>query len=113
MIEEEGPRPRYKWRLTWPDEMKNHFIGFDGIYRVGMIHERHLGYWLWFLHLGEGTNGPALHPTSGTGDTARLAAKAVEDCYDRQLEGTWPGMPEDIRQRAMALANRSGRQYSQ
>ena len=108
MIEGKGPRPRYKWRLTWPDKADD-FKGFDGIWTVGTIHVHHLGNWLWFCGLSEYTTGPALWAAAGSAPTARLAAKEVEDCYDRMLAGDWPGMPGRTRSIAMTLAVREGR----
>lgn len=101
-------KPRYQWRRTWPDT-ENHFTGFDGKWTVGRIHAHHTGNWLWFAGLSECPHGPALCPASGSEATARLAAKAAEDCYDRMLRGEWPRMSDRVKAIAISLADREGR----
>lgn len=88
------PTPRYSWRLTWP-EVKDDFVGSDGVRMFGRIHRHHQGNWLWFLTMKQAFhNRPSMGVTSGSAESARQAAAAVEDCYDRVMAGSWPGMTE-------------------
>jgi hypothetical protein len=88
------PVPRYSWRLTWTDKADD-FVGHDGSRTFGRIHRHHQGNWLWFLTMKQALHDrPAMQVTAGSADTARQAAAAVEDCYDRVMAGTWPGMTE-------------------
>lgn len=94
------PRPRYRWRLTWPDERQDHFIVFDGKRKFGIIHAYHTGSWFWSMYWDfPFENHLILNPMGGYAATARLAAKEVEDCYDAVRAGTWPGMTDLDRQR--------------
>lgn len=104
------PTPRYSWRLTWPDK-EDDFVGSDGIRKFGRIHKHHQGNWLWFLAMTQAFyNRADMGTTSGAADTARLAAAAVEDCYDRVMAGQWPGMSE--RDKALVLRLReSGEEF--
>lgn len=108
MSSEDGPKPKYQWRRTWPDT-KDDFTGFDGEWTVGRIYVHHMGNWLWFAGLSEYPQGPALCRAGGAADTARHAAKAAEDCYDRMLRGDWPGMSDRVKAIALSLADREGR----
>jgi hypothetical protein len=101
-------RLKYSWRRTWPDS-DHQYSGYDGKWMVGHIGRHHMGYWTWSAGLSEWENGPALHGASGFEPSARLAAKAMEDCYDRMLAGGWPGMSDRVREIAMSLADREGR----
>lgn len=80
------PKPRYRWRRTWPDR-PNDFIGFDGDRTIGRIclDERLPGgaKWRWFYQAwGEGID-PRYNGSVGEASSARLAAKEIEDRYDR------------------------------
>ncbi|RWX78245.1 hypothetical protein EPK99_06310 [Neorhizobium lilium] len=101
---------KYNWRRKWPDE-DDKFSGFDGKWLMGYIGLHHMGYWTWGSGLSEYEKGPALHGATGMEPTARAAAKAVENCYERMLAGDWPGMSDKVRARAMSLAGREGRKY--
>lgn len=94
-----GPIPRYKWRLTWPDESKDHFIALDGERKFGMIYRHHNGEWAWFMNWDfPFQNSTVLKPKAGHADTARLAAKEAEDCYEAVLACEWPGMTDRDKQ---------------
>ena len=93
MPKTEGPEPRHKWRLTWPDTA-DHFHGYDGDRKIGCIHIHHMGNWLWFMTVDFLTRRPSMGALAGAAPTARLAAKATEYCYDKVMAGEWPGMHE-------------------
>ncbi|TDK35185.1 hypothetical protein E2F50_13055 [Rhizobium deserti] len=103
-------RLKYSWRRTWP-HTDDKFSGFDGKWVAGYIGRDHMGYWTWSSGLSEREKGPGLHGASGFEPSARAAAKAVEECYDRMLSGEWPGMSDRVRTIAMSLAGREGRKY--
>lgn len=94
-----GPRPRYQWRLTWPDEVKDQFTGSDGKRNFGIIHKHHNVGWAWFMNWDFPFERHIdLAGRAGHADTPRLAAKAAEDCYDLCRKGEWPGMTDRDRQ---------------
>ncbi|MFN7125303.1 MAG: hypothetical protein ACK4M8_05430 [Allorhizobium sp.] len=104
------PTPRYTWRLTWP-EVQDDFVGSDGVRKFGRIHKHHMRNWSWFLTMKQAFyDRPAMGTTSGAAETARLAAAAVEVCYDRVMAGEWPGMSE--RDKALVVRLReSGQEF--
>lgn len=83
---------RYKWRVTWPnpedaDSHKTDFCGWDGEIRIGRIRLESggpvKGLWQW------SGQGPIVRqrllPHQGYEETARKAARMVEDYYDRLM----------------------------
>lgn len=92
--DDSGPRPRYQWRA---DAHAHHiFEGYDGERQIGRIALHHNGWWDWNLTFRHGLRSTAAH-VYGNEDTARLAAKACEDCYDAVMGASWPGVShEDV-----------------
>ncbi|OJU12276.1 MAG: hypothetical protein BGN85_09485 [Alphaproteobacteria bacterium 64-11] len=84
------PKPRYRWRHTWPDKGDD-FMGFDGDRKIGRIYRAAWspdgGAWCWYWQ----ADGPDIDRrysgSAGTVKTARLAAKVIEDLYDRAKVG--------------------------
>ena len=92
-------QPRYKWRVTWPDEgdkdsWQTDFCGWDGEIRVGRIryepHGPKKDFWQWSGHGGR--VGERLTPHQGYVPTAREASRKVEEYYCQLMAHN--GMPE-------------------
>src|SRR5690606_11689746 len=84
-------QPHYKWKLTYPDR-KADFTGTDVPNRFARFHIHHLGFWIWSVLPYFVLKQVSIAPTAGRAETAREAARASEECYDRILAGTWTGM---------------------
>lgn len=71
---------KYRWRHTWPDR-ENDFVGYDGEALIGRFYIFQMPgnetAWRWFLQAEIARGGQ-----TGHADTARAAAKALEDAYD-------------------------------
>lgn len=83
------PKPKYKWRQTWPDHRK-HFTGFDGERKFAHIHWYHMGWWNWFMCWHWAKNASKWKRPSGQAASARAAALDVEECYESVLRCEWP-----------------------
>ena len=101
----DSPTLKYKWRVTWPepgdaDSHKTDFSGWDGEVCVGRIRLEPQGLkkdlWQWSGHGGRVRQ--RIMPHQGYEETARKAAAAVEDYYDRlmALNGLERGIPHDV-----------------
>ncbi len=88
-------KPKYKWRVTWPDPSdadshKTDFCGWDGDICVGRIrfeaHGKMKNKWQW---TGQGPvrgiSKGRLMPQQGYEDTARNASAKAEDYYERLM----------------------------
>ncbi|MDO9417054.1 hypothetical protein [Pararhizobium sp.] len=93
----DGPKPKYKWRVTWPDDPETHktdFCGWDGDIGIGRIrfepHGLKRDTWQWS---GHGPKKLRRHtPHQGYEPTARKAAAKVEEYYHQMLANN--GMPK-------------------
>lgn len=97
-MEDDGPRPRYRWRKDKHSDTI--FAGYDGKRQMGRVEGHHLGAWYWSMTFNHAINLVAT-PVRGTSNTARLAAMACEDCYDAVMAGTWPGITPEAVQRML------------
>ena len=106
--------PRIELKYRWKRDMKvphlERYVGWDGMWRIGMVEKTHMGHYEWFALLSEYEHGPTLRPASGMAETPRMAARACEECVDRQLSGEWPALTGQEREVALMLAKRHGRQ---
>lgn len=84
-----GPKPRYRWRETWPGEDKIDYAGWDGDRQFGRIRLETngptKGLWRWSIAHVDGVKR-YLMPHNGYEKSARLAAAKVEDNYERLME---------------------------
>jgi hypothetical protein len=86
-------QPKYKWRVTWPDQedagsQQTDFSGWDVDIYIGRIrlepHGLKKGQWQWS---GGGPNGvrERLLRHQGFAPTAREASRMVENYYERLM----------------------------
>lgn len=90
------PSPKYKWRVTWPDQgdrdsWETDFQEWDGNIPVGRIRFEAQGLkkdmWQWSGHGPvHGLKNGRLRPHQGYEKTARLAAAKAEDYYERLMK---------------------------
>lgn len=81
-----GPRPRYAWRDTWPDEGHRDYAAWDGARQFGRImHEANgpmKNQWRWSISHIDGVKRHLDAPHNGWAASPRLAAAKVEDHYE-------------------------------
>lgn len=104
---------KYRWKRDRQVPYLERYFGWDGEWKIGMVQRHHMGHYEWFNQLSEQPSGPTLRPATGMAETPRLAAKACEECVDRQYAGDWPTMTESERVIGRQLATRNGRQENQ
>lgn len=89
-----GLKPRYPWRITWPDpgdadSHKKDFMGWDGETPIGRIRLEEQGlkknHWQWSGHGPLEGIRKRLLPQQGYCLLAREAAACVEDYYERLM----------------------------
>lgn len=78
-------KPRYKWKETWPGEGHQDYSGWDGADIIGrlqiVIGGKMGGKWLWAAgHAG--WIRKRVIPHTGYADTAREAAKRIEEYHN-------------------------------
>ncbi len=81
-----GPKPRYRWRETWPGENHEDYQGWDGDRAFGRIMLEINGTmrtkWRWSISHIPGFKETLL-PHNGWTDHPRVAAAKVEDAYEK------------------------------
>ena len=84
-----GPKPRYRWRDTWPGENQIDYAAWDGKRQFGRIRLESNGptkdLWRWSISHIDGVKRH-LTPHNGYEKSPRLAAQQVEDLYERLMQ---------------------------
>ena len=90
---------RLRWRQTWLDR-ENDFAAEATAYKgsVGRIYQHDhgptAGKWFWAFNAFGDDISRNIGAVSGYADSARLAAKAVEDCWFAAIKGSRLDVPE-------------------
>ncbi|WP_146258633.1 hypothetical protein [Agrobacterium rosae] len=74
-------KPRYKWKETWPGEGHEDYSGWDGPDIIGRLQIVMGGKWLWAAGHASWILKRVV-PHTGYIDTAREAAKLIEEYHD-------------------------------
>lgn len=84
-------RPKYKWRLSWPDSVDD-FTGLENGRSFGRFYRRIGGMaeeeWWWTMNCIDLDPRFGSH-TSGLAVTRREACRKIEEIYDAAKDGGW------------------------